>query len=288
MAYASFSDFLELTKPRLSLLVLVTTAAGFWLGMQDPSQVWRLIPTLLGTALVVGGANTMNEWMERAEDALMRRTQHRPLPARRLAPQAAVRFGAVISVAGILVLGLCVNLLSAGIALISWMSYVLAYTPLKPRTSLCTLVGAIPGALPPVIGWTAARHALGVGAWALFAILYVWQLPHFLALAVLYRDDYARAGFRMLPLMESDGWMTARQIVLYGVVLLPASLVPTMAGLTGAAYFYGALLLSLVLFIVAARAAWIRSLPSARQLFRASVLYLPLLLGLLAVDRAPL
>ncbi|MBI3011457.1 MAG: protoheme IX farnesyltransferase, partial [Candidatus Omnitrophica bacterium] len=165
--------------------------------------------------------------------------------------------------------------------------YLLVYTPLKRRTPLCTLVGAIPGALPPMIGWAGARHALGVEAWVLFALLFIWQLPHFLALAVLYREDYARAGFPMLPLVEPDGLMTARQTALYGLALLPVSLFPTMIGVAGPAYFYGAIVLSLVFFVMAARTAWRRSRQSARQLFLASVLYLPVLLSLLALDRSP-
>ena len=282
------SDFLELTKPRLSALVLVTTAAGYWLGMRTRDQ-WRVfLPTLIGTALVVGGANALNQWMERVPDGLMRRTQRRPLPSGRLAPEAALRFGVWLSVAGLVYLAVAVNLLSALLAAISWASYLLLYTPLKPRTSLCTLIGAIPGALPPMIGWAGARGALGCEAWALFAILFVWQLPHFLALAVLYRDDYRRAGFQMLPVTEPDGWSTARQTVLYGLALVPLSLFPTPLGLAGSAYFCTALTLSLAFLALAMRAAWRRSPQSAARLFHASVLYLPLLLTVLAFDKTPL
>ncbi|MBI2495021.1 MAG: protoheme IX farnesyltransferase [Candidatus Omnitrophica bacterium] len=286
-AASRMRDYLELTKARLSGLVLLTTAVGFWLGMKEPAQVGRLLPLCAGTALVVGGANALNQWLEREWDALMERTKRRPLPAGQLSPETACRFGMGMSLAGIVVLAVAVNLLSATLAAIAWALYLLVYTPLKRRTPLCTLVGAIPGALPPMIGWAGARHALGVEAWVLFAILFIWQLPHFLALAVLYREDYARAGFPMLPLVEPDGLMTARQTALYGLALLPVSLFPTMIGVAGPAYFYGAIVLSLVFFVMAARTAWRRSRQSARQLFLASVLYLPVLLSLLALDRSP-
>ena len=278
-------DYLELTKPRLSLLVLATTAAGFWLGVHSVDQQGRLFPLLIGTALVVGGANALNEWLERAPDARMHRTRHRPLPAGRLTPQAALHFGLGSSLIGIACLAVTVNGLSAGLAAASWASYVLVYTPLKRTTPLCTLVGAIPGSLPPVIGWAAARNAVGLEAWVLATLLFVWQLPHFLAIAVLYRDDYARAGFKMLPVIEPNGWITSRQIILYGLVLLPVSLFPSLIGIGGPAYFYGALILSLAFLWLAVRSALVRSLPASRQLFLASVVYLPILLGLLAWNR---
>ena len=279
--------YVELTKPRLTSLVLMTSAAGFWLGMRRPEQWRTLVPLLLGTALVAGGANALNEWMERDLDALMHRTQRRPLPSRRLRPAAALRFGLTCSLLGVALLLVFVNPLSALLALVSWISYVLVYTPMKRRTSLCTLVGAIPGALPPMIGWAGARGALGSEAWALFTILFVWQLPHFLALAVLYRDDYARARFRLLPLLEPKGIITARQMVWYGLALLPVSLFPAFLGLAGMRYVYGALILGLLFFGLAVRAAWMRSAQSARQLFRASLVYLPILLVLLAWNKSP-
>jgi len=278
-------DYLELTKPRLSALVLVTAAAGFWLGIRTGEALGRIVPLLLGTGLVAGGANALNQWSERDRDALMGRTKHRPLPAGRMSPEAACRFGLGLSVAGLLILGIAVDSLSSALAALSWAIYLLLYTPMKRWTPLCTLVGAIPGALPPVIGWAGARHALGLEAWALFAILFVWQLPHFLALAVLYRNDYARAGFSMLPLVEADGLATARQTLLYGMALLPVSLFPAMIGIATTTYFYGAIVLSLAFLVIAARAAWSRSSHTARALFRTSVLYLPGLLGLLACTR---
>ncbi len=278
-------DYLELTKPRLSSLVLVTAAVGFWLGMRPGDSLAPLAPALLGLMLVVGGANALNEWSERELDALMQRTKHRPLPAGRLTPAQAQRFGVGCLMAGLAVLTLFVNALSAGLAAFSAASYLFLYTPLKRRTPLCTLIGAIPGALPPMIGWAAARGALGSGAWALFAILFIWQLPHFLALAALYQEDYARAGFKMLPIIAPDGSATARQLVLYGAALLPASLFPSVTGLTGPASFYGALLLGALFLVIVVGAARRRSLPSARRLFFASILYLPALLALLAWDR---
>ena len=283
--HARASDFLELTKPRLSALVLVTTATGFWLGSRPPIRIGNMGAALIGTAMVVAGANALNQWSERAFDALMERTKRRPLPAGRLAPATAFQFGLGLSVGGIVWLALAVNLLSSLLAAISWATYLLCYTPLKRRTSLCTLVGAIPGALPPLIGWAGARNSLGADAWALFFLLFVWQLPHFLALAVLYREDYARAGFQMLPAIEPRGMIAARQTALYGLVLLPVSLFPAVLGVAGRWYFYGAMALSLAFLLLAVRAAWLRSLQSCRELFLASVLYLPALLSWLAATR---
>jgi len=283
----AWTAYLELTKPRLTLLVLVTTAAGFWLGMAPPVRWLLLAAALIGTALVAGGANALNEWMERGPDALMRRTQHRPIPSGRIAPEAARRFGWLLIIAGALLLAVAVNVLAAMLAILSAASYLLLYTPLKRRTALCTLAGAIPGALPPVIGWAAARNSLDIGAWALFWLLFVWQLPHFLALATLYRDDYVRAGLRVLPATEPDGMMTARQIVLYGAALVPVSLFPSVIGMGGSWYFAGALLVSLAFLVMAIRTALLPSPATARWLFRSSLLYLPLLLGLLVCDRGP-
>jgi len=275
------SAYFELTKPRLTAMVLVTTAAGFWLGSAGPERWAQLCAVLFGTALVAGGANALNEWMERSEDALMQRTRMRPIPSGRLPAERARRFGLLLVAGGLMWLVVMVNALAATLAALSAASYLLLYTPLKRRTPLCTLAGAIPGALPPVIGWAAARQTLGLEAWALFLLLFVWQLPHFLAIAVLYREDYAQAGYRMLPVTEPDGRMTARQTVLYGLVLVPISLFPSMIGLAGPWYFYGALALSLGFLAVAMRAAWRRSMRNAQLLFRSSILYLPALLGLL-------
>ena len=279
------ADYLALTKPRVVGLVLVTVAAGFWLGLPAGASMAPLVPLVLGTALAAGGANALNQWWERVPDGLMARTRCRPLPAGRLSPDAACRFGVGSCLLGVLLLALAVNLASALLTTLTAAVYLLAYTPLKRVTSLCTLVGAVPGALPPVIGWAAARGGLSIEAWGLFGILFLWQLPHFLAIAVLYRDEYARAGFRMLPVLEPDGWATARQTVVYGLVLLPVSLVPAMHGVAGMWYGYGALALGTAFLAVALKAAWLRSVPACRQLFLASVTYLPLLLLLMAVDK---
>jgi protoheme IX farnesyltransferase len=281
-------DYAELTKARLSGLVLMTTVVGFWMGSRRPELGAALAPLVLGMALVVGGANALNQWMERDVDARMSRTRHRPLPAGRMCSATALGVGLGLSAAGLAILATGVNSLSAALAAVAWISYVLVYTPMKRRTPLCTLVGAVPGALPPVIGWAGATRALGPEAWALFAILFLWQLPHFLALAVLYRDDYAKAGLPMLASIEPAGGMAARQMALYGMALVPASLFPTALGMADATYGYGAAALGLGFVAIIARAAWRRSRQAARQLFLASVLYLPLLLGWLACHRRPL
>ena len=281
----SLKDYLELTKPRLSSLVLLTTAVGYWLGQRGSHPAAGFLAVLLGTAGVVGGANALNEWMEREPDALMRRTAHRPLPSGRLSADEAWWFGCGLIAGGVLILTIAVNGLSAILAAIAAATYLFLYTPLKRCSSLCTLVGAIPGALPPMIGWSAARNTLGMEAWVLFAMLYLWQLPHFLAIATLYREEYARAGFRMLPVIETDGFITARQTALYGLALVPVTLLPTLIGLSGPRYFYGALLLGIALLCLIGRAALTRSRLAAQQLFLASVLYLPALLGMLAYDR---
>ncbi len=277
--------YLELTKPRLTSLVLVTTAAGYWLGIASASEFLRCLPVLFGTALVAGGASALNQWAERAFDALMRRTQHRPLPSGRLEPNEARIFGWVLVVSGVLLLAVFVNGLAAVLAALSAASYLWLYTPMKRDTSLCTLVGAIPGALPPMIGWSAARGSLGVEAWALFAILFVWQLPHFLAIAVLYKEDYARAGFKMLPLIEADGIITARQTVLYGLALLPVSVFPSFIGLSGSVYAIGAVILGALFFAASVHAALARTPLACRRLFHSSIIYLPLLLALLVTGK---
>lgn len=278
-------DYAELVKPRVTALVLVTTAGGFWLGLSSAAHGARLLPLLFGTALAAGGANALNQWMEREPDALMLRTRQRPLPAGRVEPETARRFGLVLAVAGSLWLAWRVDWLAGALAAATIISYVALYTPLKRITTLCTLVGAIPGALPPLIGWAAARGSLTVEAWALFSILFLWQLPHFLAIAVLFRDDYARAGFQMLPVRDPGSAATSRQIVLYGLCLVPVSLLPTTLGLAGPWYFLGALVLGLLYWFAGLRAALHRSRPAMRGLFLASIAYLPLLFGLLVWDK---
>jgi len=284
-ARARFADFLELTKPRVTALVLVTTLVGFYLASQGPMDLLLLLNTLVGTTLVAAGTSALNQYVEREEDGRMARTRLRPLPAGRLDPAHALIFASAASVTGLLHLAFTVNLLTAGLAALTLLSYVFVYTPLKRKTSLCTLVGAIPGALPPLGGWTAAHGEIAAGGIALFAILFVWQLPHALAIAILYRDDYARGGFRLLPIVDPDGGTTGRQIMAHCLVLLPLSLVPTMLDVTGPFYFYGALVLGLGLTACAVPILLNASARAARRMLLASVVYLPLLLCLMAFDR---
>lgn len=284
---SAFADFCELVKARLTTLVLTTTLAGFYLGWSGPMNFLRLFNTLLGTALVAAGAAALNELLERDADALMHRTQDRPLPSGRMRPDTALLVGAGLAVGGLLYLYGTVNVLTSLLAALTLVSYVFVYTPLKRRTSLNTLVGAVPGALPPMIGWAAARGSLGSEAWALFAILFCWQMPHFLAIAWMYREDYARGGFVMLTHLDEAGNATGRQAVNYALALMLVSLVPTILGMVGVAYFLGAFVLGAGLAFCAARMQFAPSRPHARQLFFASILYLPLLLGLMALDKLP-
>ncbi len=281
------ADYLALTKPRVTTLVLVTTAVGFYLGSGTGFDLVLLLKTLIGTALVAAGTSALNMYVERHEDGLMLRTRQRPLPAGRIEPRHALTFAVVLAVAGILLLMIMVNRLTAGLAALTLLSYVFLYTPLKKTSSLSTLVGAIPGALPPLGGWVAAAGSISAGGITLFAILFFWQLPHTLAIATIYRDDYARGGFPLLPVIDPEGGSTRRQMVLQSIVLLPLTLVPTLLGLAGTIYFFGALILSLSLLGVATHAAVVATPRTARRLLLASVIYLPLLLGLMAVDRVP-
>lgn len=279
------ADYAALMKLRLTALAVLSTGVGFWVGASRSLDVRLLLCTLLGAGLVGGGGNALNQWAERDADAMMARTKSRPLPTGRLQPVEAFVVGCVSSAAGVFLLSVSVNGLAAGLALLTLISYVGIYTPLKRKTSLCTLVGAVPGALPPLIGWAAARGRLDVEAWVLFAILFLWQLPHFLAIAWLHRDDYARAGFRMLPVIEPDGASTVRQMVLYGWALLVASLLPTILGVTGPIYFAGAIAVGgwfLTTMIPVVRG---RSLASAHRAFLASVAYLSIVLMLMVVDK---
>jgi heme o synthase len=280
---ARAADLLALTKPRLNFLVVATTLAGYYLGADafDPA---RLFHTIVGTALVAGGAAAFNEVFERDTDGKMRRTRLRPLPDGRMRASTATWFAAVISLLGLWQLWLGASPLAASVAFATLTSYSLVYTPLKRRTSLSTLIGGIPGALPPMIGWAAATGSLSVGAWVLFAIVFLWQMPHFLAIAWLCREDYARAGLPMLPVVEPDGRSTSQQVVLYATVLVPVSLVPTLIGLAGRVYFGGAAALGLAFLVLAVQFARQRNNESARRLFLGSISYLPLLWGLLLAN----
>ncbi len=277
--------YLELTKPRLTFLAMVTALGGFLLGSGHPLNTGALLALVLGTAAVGAGAGALNQYMEKDFDGRMERTRGRPLPSGRLHPDSALAFGVACSVTGLGVLAAGTNLLAAMLAAATLVSYLFIYTPLKSRTALCTLVGAIPGALPPMIGWAAARGELGIEPWVLFSILFLWQLPHFLAIAWTWRDDYAHAGFRMLPVLDPEGRSTGRQIVLYCVALIPVSLLPAALGSFGWLYFGVALLSGLGFLGFGLATARTRSRPSARRLFLASILYLPVLLTTMTLDR---
>ena len=282
------ADFVELAKPRVVLMVLITTFVGFYLGSEQVPDYLVLAQTLIGTALAAGGTLALNQYMERDTDAVMQRTQRRPLPDGRLQPREAVWFGLAVTLLGLVYLALTVNLLSASVTAFITISYLLFYTPLKRRSSLCMLVGAVPGALPPVIGWVATRGMLEVDAWVLFAIMFLWQVPHTLAIARLYRDDYAKAGIMFLPVIEPEGGSTNRQIISHSAALLAVSLLPTLLGLAGGIYFAAAFVLG-VGFIAAGIAMALNStLANARRLLFVSLAYLPVLLLVMALDRVPL
>jgi protoheme IX farnesyltransferase len=282
---ASLVDRLELTKPRITVMVVFTSLVGFVMASPGPLALPLLGLALAGTALVASGAAVLNQAIERGTDALMLRTRQRPLAAGRVQPAEAIAFGGLVTLAGLALLRWGCGALPALVALATWTSYLFLYTPLKRRTPLATLVGAVPGALPPVIGWTAATRSLEPGAYILFAILFLWQVPHFLAIAWLYRDDYARGGFPMLPVVDREGTFTARQAVLHSLALLLVSLAPAAAGMAGPAYLAGAFVLGVALTLFSVRLLSARDLVAARGLFLASVLYLPALCSLLLAAR---
>src|SRR5438034_8973583 len=280
------TDLVVLTKPRVVLMVLVTTLVGYYVALPGPADWARVLHLVVGTLLAAGGTLALNQYRERDIDALMERTRLRPLPDGRVMPLEALLFGAALTVVGLVYLAATVNARSALVTATIVVLYLFVYTPLKLRTPLATLVGAIPGALPPVTGWVAAREDLGVGAWVLFGILFLWQLPHTLAIARLYRDDYARAGVRLLPVVDAEGSSTERQIVTGCLALLVVSLLPTLIGLAGAVYFVGAFLMGAAFAALGTWQAFVPSTGSARRVLLASLLYLPALLALLAFDKA--
>ncbi len=287
LAPSRAADYVALTKPRVAILVLFTVAAGAFLaGGRDVSAL-VVFHAVLGTALVAAGASALNQWLERGSDALMRRTANRPLPSGRLQPAEVFVFGACLGVGGIAYLTLTLpSPVAALVAAFTFASYVGVYTPLKARTPMNTLIGAVPGAMPPVIGWCAVRGAVTEEAVALFLVLFLWQVPHFLAIAWMYRDEYARAGLCMLPVRDRDGRLTGRHMVVYCLALVPASLVPVYLGAAGAVYAGGALLLGLAFLSSVWRFRRFRTVGQARRVLRASLLYLPGLLALLVLDRA--
>jgi heme o synthase len=276
--------YLELTKPRITWLILMSTAIGFFFGRAGGADWLVFLNTMLGTALLASGTATLNQWYERDADAKMRRTAARPLPAGLLSPAKAFFFGLALLVAGHLELALFVNPLSAFLGFLTVASYLLLYTPLKQRTWWSTTVGALPGAMPPLIGFAAAAGRLTPEAWALFAIIFLWQFPHFYAIAWMYRDDYARAGIRMLPVVEPDGISTARHMIAFALLLIPASLLPGFLNMTGHWYLAAALLLGAFFLRSAISVARDRSILKARGVLRASVMYLPLLYLALVLD----
>jgi heme o synthase len=282
---ARAAAYLELTKPRITFLIVLTSAAGFCLGSRGAVNYLTFAHAMLGIALLSSGIATLNQFMERDLDGLMRRTENRPLPSGRLFPFEALWFGVALTMLAELYLALSVNLLTAGLGLTVVTGYLFLYTPLKTRTTLSTAVGAFPGAMPPLMGWTAARGEIDVSAWVLFAILFLWQFPHFLAIAWMYREDYGRAGIRMLPVVEPDGRVTGQQIILYALMLVPVSLLPWLLGISGKVYFLTALILGLLFLGSSIRAALSKSNQHARQLLLASVLYLPLLFGVMVLNR---
>jgi protoheme IX farnesyltransferase len=281
-------DFLTLTKPRLNFLVLLTTAAAYSLGSGPDATLIDLVHTLAGTFLVAGGAAALNQVWERKTDRLMRRTQQRPLADMRLSVAQGNTFGFVLTAVGAAELAYFINPLSAIVALLTTASYILLYTPMKLRTSLSTIAGALPGALPAVIGWAAATNTLSIEGWVLFGIVFMWQMPHFLAIAWMYRDEYARAGMPLLPVIEPDGRSTGRQAVLYTAALIPLSMMPTGVGLATVWYLVGAIALGAILMVLSLEFSVKRDLPTARRLFFGSILYLPILWALLVFDHRSL
>lgn len=279
------ADYVELIKPRLVVMILITTAAGFYLGAQQTVDWLLCLHTLVGAGLTAAGVLGLNQYLERDVDAQMKRTQERPLPGGRMHPLEALIVGVVLTGSGMLYLTFIVNTLSGFVISLIVVSYLFLYTPLKRKTSLCTLIGAVPGALPPVVGWVAARGSLTGEAWVLFAILFLWQLPHSLAIAYIYREDYARAGFRLLPVIHPDGASTCRQIVINCVALLGIGLLPVLYGVAGSIYFFTALVSGVAFLAFGIYLARTRSIKAARYLLYASLLYLPAVFITMALDK---
>ncbi len=277
-------NFIELTKPRILFMVVLTALLGFFLGGKGISDWGLLFYSLAGIALVVAGSCALNNYLEADVDALMHRTKNRALPSGRVSPSQVLYFGVLLILSGVLLLTLKVNLLTGFLGMLSAFLYVLAYTPMKRRTPFNTLIGAIPGALPPMGGWTAATGELGVGAWILFLIMFAWQQPHFYAIAWMYCEDYRRGGLKMLPVVEPDGKHTCREVIVYSLLLLPLTAFPAFIGMAGKVYLIGAILLSTYFFFSSLTFVEQKTTKSAKNLLKASVLYLPLLLILIIVD----
>jgi heme o synthase len=278
-------SYIVLTKPDVTFLVVITTVAGFYLGSHGRLAWLLLLHTLCGTMLVAGGTAALNQYVERDMDAVMRRTASRPLPSGQLQPIEVLAFGAGAIFTGGLWLALAVNALAASIALATCVLYLGAYTPLKKRTPLATAVGAFPGALPPLIGWAAATGTVSLGGWILFTILFFWQFPHFMSIAWMYREDYARAGIKMLPVVDPNGDATFAQIIWTSAVLVPATLLPSLVGMAGIRYFFGALVLGMILLQAGLWANRTRTNARAKWLMHATVAHIPLLLGWMIFDK---
>ena len=279
--------YIALTKPDVSLLVLMTTGAGFYMGARGPMPWLHMLHVIFGTMMIAAGTAALNHYIERESDRFMRRTASRPLPAGQLTPAEALRFGLGLALAGAVDLYYSAGSIACLLGVFTSLSYLLAYTPLKKRTVWATFIGAIPGAIPPMIGWTAATGELGTGAWLLFAILFLWQFPHFHAISWMYREDYARAGILMLPVVDKDGTRTFRQIVLYAASLVAVSLLPAIMGFAGMLYFFGALVTCTGLVQVCLWAASAKTNTRAKWLMHATVLHIPILLGLMMYDKLP-
>lgn len=279
-------DYLELTKPNVVWLILMSTMVGFYVAAPAQLSFVTMLHVVVATGLMAGATGALNQWWERHLDAKMRRTEGRPLAAGRISPNAALLFGVALAAAGLTWAATAVNMLSFWVGLATVLSYVLVYTPLKTRSPLATFVGAFPGAAPLLLGWTAARGDLGLEAWVLFSILFLWQFPHFYAIAWMYREDYARAGIKMLPVVEPDGVSTGRQIVAYAFNLIPVSVAPYILGLAGPVYCAAAVILGCGYLYYGIRAARLKTTEAARKLLLASVVYLPLLYLFLVADKA--
>jgi heme o synthase len=278
------NDYIQLTKPRITWLILMSTGVGFYFGTSAGWTWMLLLHTIIGTGLIASGTAALNQWWERDADARMKRTQKRPLPGHRVSANGALAFGIALSIAGFLELWFGANALTAIVGLFTLTTYLFVYTPLKQRSPHSTTVGAVPGAMPPVIGYAAAAGTLDAQAAILFAILFLWQFPHFYSIAWMYREDYSRAGIKMLPVVDPSGERTARQILIYALLLIPVSLVPRYIGMTGNLYLFGALLLGITYFYSGIRVSREKTLPAARSVLLASIVYLPLLYVLMVAD----
>ena len=280
------STFVELTKPRLVAMILITTSAGFYLASSGSLNWVQLVETFVGTGLSAAGVLALNQYLERDLDAQMIRTCNRPLPDKRVQPTTALFFGVLLTVSGLAFMTFCVNPLSALVISAIVVTYLFVYTPLKQKSPLCTIAGAVPGAFPPVIGWVAARGTLNIEAWTLFAILFLWQLPHSLSIACIYRDEYAQAGFRLLPVIHPDGKSTRWQIVSNCLALLIVALLPTLIGIAGILYFFAALSFSIIFLAFGINFSIAQTTVAAKRLLYASLIYLPLVFLVMALDKS--